>query len=95
MEFVWTSALLVLLVVWGLPIIGLVLLLWLGWRYFDRRYKSGQPGEAGSDRPASGYERTGEVFIDPKDGLRYRVYYHPGNGNTCGSPSCEVRLICG
>lgn len=58
-------------------IIPLVILL-LGWLVYDKRYKAKAPGR--ENQPQNGFLPTPEVFIDPKDGLRYRVYYNPHTG---------------
>jgi hypothetical protein len=55
-----------------------VVLILLGWLYFDRRYKKRKPGEENSRQP--GFEPTSEVFIDPKDGHKYRVYFNSRSG---------------
>ncbi len=62
----------------GFQVILFVLLLWLGWRYYDRRYKSDKPPM--NDLYDGTLERTSEVFIDPKDGFRYRVYFNRRTG---------------
>jgi hypothetical protein len=59
-------------------IAGFTTLLLLGIFVYDKRYKQKSPGEEG--RPRHGFLSTPEVFIDPKDGLRYRVYYNPHTG---------------
>lgn len=55
---------------------GVILL--LGWLVYDKRYKSKPPGL--ENRTKNGFQPTPEVFIDPKDGFRYRVYYNPYTG---------------
>lgn len=57
---------------------GFAVILFLGLFVYDRRYKAKNPGEEG--RPRNGFLPTPEVFIDPKDGFRYRVYYNPYTG---------------
>lgn len=47
--------------------------------YFDRRYKRRHTVE-GAILPQPGFLPTSEVFIDPADGHRYRVYYNPKTG---------------
>lgn len=47
--------------------------------YFDRRYKRRRIGEQ-ENGPQPGFVPTFEVFIDPADGHRYRVYYNPETG---------------
>jgi hypothetical protein len=63
----------------GLWIIGFIVLLFLSWLVYDKRYKS--KGSTESNKPANGYVWTPEVFIDPKDGYTYRVYYNPRSGD--------------
>lgn len=57
---------------------GLAVVLLLGFFVYDKRYKAKPPGE--ESRPRHGFQSTPEVFIDPKDGFRYRVYYNPYSG---------------
>lgn len=59
-------------------VIGFLILILLGLLVYDKRYKQKPPGEEGKAR--HGFHPTPEVFIDPKDGLRYRVYYNPHTG---------------
>jgi hypothetical protein len=59
-------------------IIGIAVVLLLGYLVYDKRYKAKNPGEEGVVR--NGFLSTPEVFIDPKDGYRYRVYYNPYTG---------------
>ncbi len=55
-----------------------VLLIWVSWRYFDQRYKKNTAKQ--SNLLSGSLEPTSEVFIDPKDNHRYRVYYDRTNG---------------
>ena len=73
------SLLVVFALFWTLlQIAGFVVLVWLSWRYFDRRYKT---DDAPQSKLLSGnMEPTSEVFIDPKDGKKYRVYYDRRSG---------------
>ncbi|WNR43632.1 HD family phosphohydrolase [Paenibacillus roseipurpureus] len=68
-----------ILIVYGLWAIGLIIVLLLGYLVYDKRYKSN--GAATPTTPPNGYLSTPEVFIDPKDGLTYRVYYNPRTGD--------------
>lgn len=72
---------LIALFFFGLQAAVVVALIWISWVYFDRRYKAktGDPGRVSPHDP--GYEPTAEVFIDPKDNKRYRVYYNRSNGD--------------
>ncbi|WP_166244461.1 hypothetical protein [Paenibacillus turpanensis] len=54
--------------------------LWVSWRYFDHRYKRRKQGRAEPGLLSGSLVRTAEVFVDPKDGLTYRVYYNPSTG---------------
>ncbi|MEB3101076.1 HD family phosphohydrolase [Ferviditalea candida] len=58
----------------------LVVLIWLSWRYFDRRYKERDDGKHPQGLYDGSLEKTQEVFIDPKDGFKYRVYYNRTTG---------------
>ncbi|MFD0697333.1 HD family phosphohydrolase [Paenibacillus sp. GCM10027628] len=73
------SGLIPLFLVYGLWFIGFLLLFLLGWLVYDKRYKS----KAGTEpyKPSNGFVWTPEVFIDPKDGHTYRVYYNPRSGD--------------
>ncbi|NEW08139.1 HD family phosphohydrolase [Paenibacillus sp. SYP-B3998] len=64
---------------YGLWFIGFIVLLLLGWFVYDKRYQSKET--AHSNKPSHGFVWTAEVFIDPKDGLTYRVYYNPRSGD--------------
>ena len=62
-----------------LQIAAVVAIIWIGIRFFDRRYKTGE--DAARTPPLDGsLQQTNEVFIDPKDGLKYRVYFNIQNG---------------
>ncbi|OCT10582.1 hypothetical protein A8709_22310 [Paenibacillus pectinilyticus] len=65
--------------IYGLWIAGFIILLLLGYFVYDKRYKSN--GAATPKTPPNGYLYTTEVFIDPKDGITYRVYYNPRTGD--------------
>ena len=59
-------------VIWG----GLLIIGLLSWFIWDKRYRQ----NVGKDLP-QGYKKTDEVFIDPVDGRRQRVYYNPDTGD--------------
>lgn len=59
-------------------VVGIAAILLLGWLVYDKRYKQKAPGEEG--RARNGFLPTPEVFIDPNDGFKYRVYYNPYTG---------------
>ncbi|NRF90318.1 HD family phosphohydrolase [Paenibacillus frigoriresistens] len=61
---------------WGL---GFIILLLLGYFIYDKRYKNN--GSTTPNKPSNGFVSTSEVFIDPKDGFTYRVYYNPRSGD--------------
>ncbi|MBR2568819.1 MAG: HD family phosphohydrolase [Paenibacillus sp.] len=69
-----------ILVFYGLPLVGLIILIILGKKYFDKRYKQVEhPRDVlglGAD-----YVPTKEIFIDPKDGFKYQVYFNPRTGD--------------
>lgn len=55
-----------------LAVIALVIILCL---IFDKRYKHNH----GVDIP-NGFEKTDEVMLDPKDHVKYRVYFNQKTG---------------
>jgi hypothetical protein len=65
--------------IYGTWLAGFLVLMLLSWLIFDKRYKK-RDDTASMGKPPNGYLRTSEAFIDPKDGLKYRVYYNPGTG---------------
>jgi hypothetical protein len=69
-----------LFLIYGTWFAGFLVLLLLSWLIFDKRYKKREDDAASMGKPPNGYLRTSEAFIDPKDGLVYRVYYNPGTG---------------
>jgi|GEM_PF-1165529 len=73
------SPVLPVLLFYGLWAVGFVVLLALGWIVYDKRYKSRDASSA--SKPSNGFLETAEVFLDPKDGRRYRVYYNPRTGD--------------
>ncbi|WP_195572024.1 HD family phosphohydrolase [Paenibacillus sp. 1001270B_150601_E10] len=68
------------LLFYGLPLVGLIILIIIGKKYFDKRYK-----QVENPRDALGlsadYVPTKEIFIDPKDGFKYQVYFNPKTGD--------------
>jgi hypothetical protein len=66
--------------IYGSWFAGFLILLLLSWLIFDKRYKKREDDAASMGKPPNGYLRTSEAFIDPKDGLKYRVYYNPRTG---------------
>jgi hypothetical protein len=63
---------------YGSWLVGFVILLLLGLFIYDKRYKSSVTPQR---TPSNGFLRTPEVYIDPKDGHTYRVYYNPRSGD--------------
>jgi hypothetical protein len=60
-----------LFIFWG----GLLVIGLFSWFIWDKRYrKNGRRGLP------PGYQKTDEVFIDPVDGRKQRVYYNPETG---------------
>ena len=48
----------------------------LSWFIFDKRFKT-----SNNNTIPKGYVRTEELFIDPVNNKKYRVYYHAGDGS--------------
>lgn len=55
---------------------GLLIIALLSWFIWDKRYRRNH----GTDIP-KGYVVTDEVFIDPVNGKKLKVYYDPQTGN--------------
>ena len=55
-------------------VVGIAILVAIGWSFFVRRH-----GE--SQLPAEGWQRTDEVFVDPSTNRRMRVWVDPGDGS--------------
>ena len=55
---------------------GLIIIALLSWFIWDKRYRKNH----GKDIP-KGYVATDEVFIDPVNGKKLKVYYDPQTGN--------------
>jgi hypothetical protein len=68
-----------ILLIYGTWIVGFIILLLLGYLIYDKRYKNN--GSTTPSKPSNGFVSTSEVFIDPKDGFTYRVYYNPRSGD--------------
>jgi hypothetical protein len=68
-----------LFLIYGFWFAGFLVLLLLSWLIFDKRYKKREDA-ASMGKPSNGYLHTSEAFNDPKDGLKYRVYYNPRTG---------------
>lgn len=58
-----------------IPIVLVVIAL-LSWFIYDKRFKMSNNHEI-----PPGYEKTEELFIDPTNKKRYRVYYNAANGS--------------
>ncbi len=59
-------------------IVAAAALVWLSWKFFDQRYKKNTAKQ--TDLLSGSLEPTSEIFIDPKDHLKYRVYYNRATG---------------
>ncbi|SDN28739.1 hypothetical protein SAMN04487897_102391 [Paenibacillus sp. yr247] len=68
-----------LFLIYGAWLLGFIILLLLGYLIYDKRYKNN--GSQTPGRPSNGFVSTSEVYIDPKDGFTYRVYYNPRTGD--------------
>lgn len=66
------------LVVYGLPLLALIILIIVGKTYYDKRYKHDHPRDAIGMN--ADYAPTKEIFIDPRDGHKYQVYYNAKTG---------------
>ncbi|MDQ7094635.1 hypothetical protein REC12_13645 [Desulfosporosinus sp. PR] len=55
---------------------GIIIIAIFSWLIWDKRYRKNQ----GTSIP-QGYVATDEVFIDPVDGKKYKVYYEPTTGD--------------
>ncbi len=60
----------------GLILGSLFLIGLLSWFIWDKRYRHNTTRELPQD-----YIKTEEVFIDPVDGRKLRVYYNPETGD--------------
>ncbi|WP_128895979.1 HD family phosphohydrolase [Longirhabdus pacifica] len=49
----------------------------IGYAVYDKRYKA---EEKNTNEYNENLVKTKEIFIDPKDGKKYRVYFNPDNG---------------
>jgi hypothetical protein len=56
----------------------LIILAVISYLYWDKRYGKNH----GTDIP-EGFEKTGEITIDPIDGRKLRVYYNSKTGERC------------
>ncbi|MGE5405865.1 MAG: hypothetical protein ACM3PP_13125 [Candidatus Saccharibacteria bacterium] len=56
---------------WG----GALIIALLSWFIWDKRYR-----KHGLQNLPPGFQKTDEVFIDPVDGTKQRVYYNTENG---------------
>ncbi|WP_019225703.1 hypothetical protein [Dehalobacter restrictus] len=57
--------------------VGIFLIIaFCSWFIWDKRYRKNH----GNDIP-KGYMATDEVFIDPVNGKKFKVYYEPETGN--------------
>ncbi|MEC0368720.1 HD family phosphohydrolase [Paenibacillus chibensis] len=66
--------------IYGIQIVVFLLLLWLSWRYFDRRYRRKDEDAMQKDLLYGQFAPTPEIFVDPRDGFTYQVYYNKETG---------------
>lgn len=57
-------------------LIALAVIALLSWFIFDKRFKM-----ANNNEIPKGYEKTEELFIDPTNKKKYRVYYNAADGS--------------
>lgn len=57
-------------------LIVLAVIALLSWFVFDKRFKISNNNEI-----PQGYEKTEELFIDPTNKKKYRVYYNAADGS--------------
>jgi hypothetical protein len=70
------TSLLKIAIVWQmLSLLVVLILLFLSWRFFDKRYKNSET------KVPPGYLWTEEVSIDSATGNKERVYYNPETGD--------------
>ncbi|MGN7358319.1 NfeD family protein [Paenibacillus sp. SAF-054] len=74
------GAIVTVIFVYGLQIVVFLLLLWFSWRYFDRRYKRKGTDDVQRDLLSGKFSPTPEIFVDPRDGCKYQVYYNKETG---------------
>ncbi|MDR0268821.1 HD family phosphohydrolase [Paenibacillus sp.] len=69
-----------IILIYGSQLALFLLLLWLSWRYFDRRYRRKDEEASHKDLLSGKFTPTSEIFVDPRDGLKYQVYYNKDTG---------------
>ncbi|MCJ8013320.1 HD family phosphohydrolase [Paenibacillus sp. KQZ6P-2] len=74
------GAIVTVVLIYALELIAFLLLLWLSWRYFDRRYRRKDEEASHRDLLSGRFTPTSEIFVDPRDGLKYQVYYNKDTG---------------
>ena len=70
----------IILLIYALELVAFLLLLWVSWRFFDKRYRRRDDSVGSRDIMNGSFTPTSEVFIDPKDGHKYQVYYNHRTG---------------
>ena len=68
------------LFLYGLPLLGLIIIIWVGKTVYDKRYKQHEHPRQAIGLNAD-YRPTKEIYIDPRDGNKYQVYYNPHTGD--------------
>lgn len=66
--------------IYGLWFVGFLVLLWLSINIYDKRYRRKKKSDDVYALRDPNFRPTSEVFIDPKDGKTYRVYYNAVTG---------------
>ncbi len=69
-----------IILIYGLQLVVFLLLLWLSWRFFDRRYRRKDEDAVQRDLLSGKFTPTSEIFVDPRDGCKYQVYYNKETG---------------
>lgn len=70
----------VIVFIYGIQLVLFLFLLWISWRFFDRRYRRKNEDVSRRDLMNGKFTPTSEIFIDPRDGLKYQVYYNHETG---------------
>lgn len=74
------GAIVAVVMIYGLQIVVFLVLLWLSWRFFDRRYRRKNEQSSRSDLLSGKFTPTSEIFVHPRDGIKYQVYYNHETG---------------
>ncbi|MFU1794142.1 HD family phosphohydrolase [Paenibacillus azoreducens] len=74
------GAVVMIILIYGSQLAIFLLLLWLSWRFFDRRYRRKSEEASQHDLLSGKFTPTSEIFVDPRDGIKYQVYYNKETG---------------